>query len=192
MSETRRLLEAAGALSRLLIATNVAHAFHGSVLTSVLANLPQSDEIFCIVEGGQGQAHPFRRVRDSVAGSETFTVIHSPWTNRLYVSYRSLIPSIEIEVLPAGEAGPRRLDATTIMRVQGVPFLTISEFVRAKLKSWMIAGSERDARDIIYALSRHWNRVDINRVPENDMNLFVTRNKSALQGWSAIKRKYGV
>lgn len=42
----------------------------------------------------------------------------------------------KIEILPAGETGPRRLDATTIMKIQGVPFLTISEFVRAKLKVW--------------------------------------------------------
>jgi len=42
----------------------------------------------------------------------------------------------QIEILPAGETGPRRLDATTVMKVQGVPFLTISEFIRAKLKSW--------------------------------------------------------
>ncbi|KAG7097683.1 hypothetical protein E1B28_005008 [Marasmius oreades] len=192
MSETRRHLEAARALSRLLTITNVAHAFHGSILTAVFANLPQSDEIFCIVEGGQGQAHPFRRVRDSVAGNDGFSVIHSPWTNRLYVSYRLLIPSIEIEILPAGEAGPRRLDHTTIMRVQSVPFLTVSEFIRAKLKSWMIGGSPRDAQDIVYTLSRHWNMVDINRIPETDMNLFVSRNTSVSPAWFAIKRKYGI
>ncbi|KAI3608494.1 hypothetical protein WG66_000931 [Moniliophthora roreri] len=138
MSETRRLLEAARALSQLLDARNVAHAFYGSVLTAVLANLPQSDEIYCIVEGGQGQVHPFRRVRDCITGNEDLAIIHSPWTNRLYVSYRRLIPSIEIEILPAGEAGPRRLDTTTVMRIQNVPFLSISEFIRAKLKSWMM------------------------------------------------------
>ena len=70
-------------------------------------------EIFCIVEGGQNQAHPFRRTRDAVAGNEDFTVTHSPWTNRwvinvvisfsssltpvrLHVTYRRLIPAIEV------------------------------------------------------------------------------------------------
>ena len=43
MSETRRLLEAATALSKLLRDHGVAHAFHGSLLTAVLANSPQSD-----------------------------------------------------------------------------------------------------------------------------------------------------
>ncbi|KAF9260584.1 hypothetical protein L218DRAFT_871966 [Marasmius fiardii PR-910] len=186
MSETRRLLEAARALSRLLTTTNVAHAFHGSVLTAVFANLPHSDEIYCIVEGGQGQAHPFRRVRESVAASDEFSIIHSPWTNRFFT------PPSGIEILPAGEAGPRRLDHNTIMRIQSVPFLTVSEFIRAKLKSWMIGGSPKDAHDIVYTLSRHWNKVDINRIPEADMNLFVSRNTSASPAWVAIKRKYGV
>ena len=43
-------------------------------------------EIFCIVEGGQNQAHPFRRTRDAVAGNEDFTVTHSPWTNRWVIA----------------------------------------------------------------------------------------------------------
>ncbi|KAK7047924.1 hypothetical protein VNI00_006252 [Paramarasmius palmivorus] len=192
MSETRRLLEAARALSQLLDANNVAHAFHGSVLTAVLANLPQSDEIYCVVEGGQGQAHPFRRVRDSIAGNEDFAVIHSPWTNRLFISYRRLIPTIEIEILPAGECGPRRLDSNTIMKIQNIPFLALSEFIRAKLNSWMIGGSDRDAQDISWTLSRYWNRVDINRIPELDMNTFVTRHSTAAPAWSALRRKYGM
>lgn len=45
---------------------------------------------------------------------------------------------LEIEILPAGEAGPRHLDTTTVMKIQGIPFLTISEFIRAKLKTWMM------------------------------------------------------
>jgi hypothetical protein len=43
MSDTRRLLEAAAALSRLLNDHGVAHAFHGNVLTAVLANGSHSD-----------------------------------------------------------------------------------------------------------------------------------------------------
>ncbi|KAF8156850.1 hypothetical protein B0H34DRAFT_475516 [Crassisporium funariophilum] len=192
MHETRRLVEAATALSLLLRNAAIPHAFYGSVLTAVLATTPWSDEIFCIVEGGQNQTHPFRRARDAVAGNEDFTVTHSPWTNRLHVTYRRLIPSIEIEILPAGETGPRHLDTSTVMKIQGVPFLTVSEFVRAKLKTWVIRGSERDAQDISYVLVRYWNRVDINRITEQDMNLFVARNASAAPAWAALKRKYGM
>lgn len=43
MSDTRRLLEAAAALSRLLSQHGIGHAFHGNVLTAVLANGPHSD-----------------------------------------------------------------------------------------------------------------------------------------------------
>ncbi|KAJ7931316.1 hypothetical protein B0H13DRAFT_863037 [Mycena leptocephala] len=149
MSETRRLLEASAALSQLLRANGIPHAFYGSVLTAVLANSSHSDEIFCIVEGGQNLPHPFRRVRDALAGNGDFTITHSPWTNRLHVTYRRFIPAIEIEILPAGETGPRHLDSTTVMKMQGLPFLTISEFIRSKLKTWMIRGEDRDAQDII-------------------------------------------
>ncbi|KAF5318533.1 hypothetical protein D9619_010887 [Psilocybe cf. subviscida] len=186
MHETRRLLEAATALSLLLRAASIPHAFYGSVLTAVLANSPLSDA------SGQNQAHPFRRVRDAVTGNEDFTVTHSPWTNRLHVTYRRLIPAIEIEILPAGEYGPRHLDTSTVMKVQGVLFLSMSEFIRAKLKSWVIAGQERDAQDISYTLTRYWNRVDINRITEQDMNVFVSRNPTAAPAWVSLRRKYGM
>ncbi|KAJ7484316.1 hypothetical protein FB451DRAFT_1232060 [Mycena latifolia] len=192
MSETRRLLDASAALSQLLRANGIPHAFYGSVLTAVLANNSHSDEIFCIVEGGQNQPHAFRRVRDSLAGNGDFTITHSPWTNRLHVTYRRFIPAIEIEILPAGETGPRHLDSTTVMKVQGLPFLTISEFIRSKLKTWMIRAEDRDAQDISYVLSRYWNRVDINRIPEPDMNYFVSRNTSVGPAWAAVRRKYGM
>ncbi len=48
----------------------------------------------------------------------------------------------KIEILPAGETGPRRLDTTTIMKIHGVPFLTVTEFIRAKLKVWAMCVSE--------------------------------------------------
>lgn len=94
------------------------------------------------------------------------------------------------------------------MKIQNVPFLTVSEFVRAKLKTWVMyavltccyflanlfnsRGSERDAQDIIYILGRYWNRIDINRIPEQDMNLFVARNVTAAPSWAALRRKYGM
>ncbi|KAF5351039.1 hypothetical protein D9756_008317 [Leucocoprinus leucothites] len=192
MHETRRLLDSATALSRLLQENGIRHAFYGSVLSATLANSMHSDEIYCIVEGGQNHPHPFRRTRDAVSGKEDWTSTHSTWTNRLHVTYRAFIPPIEIEILPAGETGPRHLDDTNIMKIQNIPFLNVSEFLRAKLNSWMIRGAERDAHDIVYILSRYWNRVDINRITEQDMNHFVSRNSTAGPAWSALRRKYGM
>ncbi|KIK92229.1 hypothetical protein PAXRUDRAFT_34612 [Paxillus rubicundulus Ve08.2h10] len=189
-SDTRRLLEAASALSQLLRMQSIPHAFHGNILSAVMSDSPRCDEIFCIVEGGP--THPFRRVRQAIAGNEHFTTTHSPWSNRLLATYRRLIPAIEIEILPAGEHGPRRLDSSTTMNLKGVPFLTLSEFVRDKLKAWSIRGSDRDANDIIYTLCRYWNRLDINRVPEHDMNHFVTCHRAAALSWTALKKKYGM
>ncbi|KAA1476105.1 hypothetical protein DENSPDRAFT_493888 [Dentipellis sp. KUC8613] len=190
MPETARYLEAANVLSRLLRAGGVPHAFYGSIFTAVLANSPQADELYCIVEGGH--THPFRRVRQAVTGSQEITTTASPWSNRLHAKYHRCIPPIEIEILPAGEEGPRRLDTSTVMVVGGIPFLTVSEFVRAKLKAWIIRGTERDAQDIIFCVTRYWNAIDANRIPEHDMHTFVDAYAAAASGWAAIQRKYGM
>lgn len=96
------------------------------------------------------------------------------------------------------------------MSMKGIPFLTLSEFVRDKLKTWSMQvpfhlrpfawlikrihvhsrRSDRDANDIVYTLCRYWNRLDINRVPEQDMNQFVTFHRTAALSWAALKRKY--
>ncbi|KAI6003006.1 hypothetical protein BKA83DRAFT_673948 [Pisolithus microcarpus] len=190
MADTRRLLEAANALSQLLHSHSIPHAFHGSILTAIVSDSPRCDEIYCIVDGGS--SHPFGRVRQAVAGSDLFTITNSPWSNRLHATYRKLIPAVEIEILPAGEHGPRRLDGSTTMSLKGIPFLSLSEFIRDKLKAWAIRGSERDAHDIVYTLCRYWNRLDINRVPEHDMNHFVKCHRTAALSWAALKRKYGM
>lgn len=51
-------------------------------------------------------------------------------------------------------------------------------------------GSENDARDIVFLISRYWNRVDINRIPEHEMNDFVRQYREAAAGWMELKRKY--
>ncbi|KAI0790466.1 hypothetical protein C8Q75DRAFT_118339 [Abortiporus biennis] len=169
MHETRRLLEAAAALSQLLRSAGVPHAFH--------------------VEGGS--VHPFRRVRQACAGNPDVTTTPSPWTNRLHAVYHRFIPSIEIEILPSGEEGPRHLDSSTVTTIAGLPFLTISEFIRAKLKAWSLRRVELDAQDIVYILGRYWDRVDINRIPEQDMKEFVSRYPAAAPAWREVRRKYG-
>ncbi|KAI0088904.1 hypothetical protein BDY19DRAFT_1057064 [Irpex rosettiformis] len=186
--ELRRVLEAATALHTLLSAAGVPHAFYGGFMIALLANSPQCDEIFCIVDGET--AHPFRRVRQACASSEQVTIRASPWTNRLHAVYTKLIPPIDIEILPAGEEGPRRLDSTTVMNVASVPILTISEFLRAKIKAWVLRRLENDANDIVFALSHYWNQVDINRIPEQEMPDFIARYPSAGPAWAELKRKY--
>ncbi|EIW51628.1 uncharacterized protein TRAVEDRAFT_176208 [Trametes versicolor FP-101664 SS1] len=190
MHEVSRLLQAAAALSQLLRDAGVPHAFHGNVLTAVLSGSSLAEEISCVVEGGA--AHPFRRVRQACAGNEDFSIVTSPWSNRLHVKYQRLIPAIDIEILLAGEEGPRRLDGATVMAVGGVPFLTITEFVRAKVKAWALRGREQDARDIVYAMTRYWTRVDLNRIPEQEMNDFVARFPAVSPSWQELKRKYGM
>ena len=97
--------------------------------------------------------------------------------------------------------------------LHGVPWLSITEFVRAKLKAWTVCvphvfvldsrpdcyltirirrGSERDARDIVFVLNRYWNTLDINRIPENDMERFVELVPVADPAWTALKRRYSM
>ncbi|THH30843.1 hypothetical protein EUX98_g3342 [Antrodiella citrinella] len=188
MHETSRLLEAAAALSQRLHSAGVPHAFYGSVLNAVLSNAPQADEIYCIVEGGG--SHPFKRVRQACTGTTDLTTTPSPWSNRLHATYHGRIPPIDIEILPAGEEGPRRLDGSTVVLIGGIPFLTISEFLRAKLKAWAIRQLDHDAQDIIYALTRYWDRVDINRIPEQDMRELIAHYPAASPPWKELRRKY--
>lgn len=51
---------------------------------------------------------------------------------------------------------------------------------------------ERDAQDVAYALSRYWDRVDINRIPDQDMSEFVRQYPTAAPAWRELRRKYGM
>jgi len=190
-SSTGRLFHAAATLSAALRANNIAHAFHGGLLTVLLGSPRPSEELFCIVEGS-GSTHPFRRVRQALAGNDVLTATLIGWSNRLYVKYHEPIPAIEFEVLPAGEEGPRRLDASRVMQLHHVPFLNVTEFVRAKMKAWVSRGSHVDAEHVIFVLTRFWAQVDINRVQEDDMDRFVAAYPVAAPAWTAIKRRYGM
>jgi len=189
-SSSSRFFQAAATLSGILTANGIAHAFHGGVLTVLFGSPRPSEELFCIVEGS-GTTHPFRRVRQALSGNEVVTATHVAWSNRLYVTYHEPIPAIEFEVLPAGEGGPRRLDASKVMDLHGVPFLNVTEFLRAKIKAWISRGSQEDAEHVIFVLARFWAQVDINRIQEDDMDRFVVRHPTAAPAWAAIKRRYG-
>lgn len=106
MHETRRLVEAASALSAFLQTRGVPHAFHGDILISLLANQPLASvrlfvaehrtfltvcfpqQISCIVQGGT--PHPFRLVRDALRSAEDFSITPSPWSDRFECS--SVLP----------------------------------------------------------------------------------------------------
>ena len=58
--------------------------------------------------------------------------------------------------------------------------------------SFVSRGSDRDAHDIAFVLSRYWNTIDINRIPEHDMDRFAEMVTVAAPAWTALKRKYGM
>lgn len=52
--------------------------------------------------------------------------------------------------------------------------------------------SEPDAREITYLLNRYWDKVDINRIPEHDMNDFAIATPDASRAWASLQKKYGM
>lgn len=180
----RRLLEAATELSTLLTGAGIVHAFHGGFLPVLLGSSRDTENICVIVQGG------FRPVRDAVAGSDKFTVTNVAWSARLFVSYQHAIPAIDIEVKMAGEEGPRRLDTSTTMALHNLPWLSVTEFVRAKLKDWMLRAGAEDAHDIAFVLGSFHASIDINRIPEQDMARFVAAVPAAAPGWQAVRARY--
>lgn len=56
--------------------------------------------------------------------------------------------------------------------------------------SFSSRGSEKDASDIIFVLSQSWDRVDINRIPEQDMDQFAVRNSAVAPAWAALRKRY--
>ncbi|KLO14035.1 hypothetical protein SCHPADRAFT_827061 [Schizopora paradoxa] len=188
MTETSRSLEAAAALSRVLTAQGIPHAFHGTILVSMLSRNHSCSEVLCIVDGGN--VHPFGRVRAALEGNDTLTASNAPWANRLHVVYNPPIPPVTIEILPAGEEGPRRLDGGTVSIISDLPFLTVSEFLRAKLNAWSLRSQVHDAQDIVWTLGRYWQNVDINRIPEEDMAKFIAQYPAAAEAWLAVKQRY--
>lgn len=134
MHETRRLLEAATALSLLLRNASIPHAFYGSVVTAVLATSPFSDAsipsipfsvifqpfarrttgdfLYCRkwsepsspFPQNPGRSRRERRLHyhplslDKPVGPFTPAVHFNPFLilRRLHVTYRRLIPAIEV------------------------------------------------------------------------------------------------
>ncbi|KAF8588205.1 hypothetical protein K439DRAFT_1613776 [Ramaria rubella] len=187
-SSSSRLFQAAAILSGILHTNSIGHAFHGGLLTVLLGSPRPSEELYCIVEGS-GTTHPFRRVRQALAGNEVITATLVGWSNRLYITYHEPTPVIKFEVLPAGEEGPRHLNASRVMLMHNVPFLNVTEFLRAKMKAWI--RSQEDATQVIFVLTQFWAQVDINRIQEDDMDRFVAQYPVAAPAWTAIKRRYG-
>ncbi|KDQ09437.1 hypothetical protein BOTBODRAFT_69133 [Botryobasidium botryosum FD-172 SS1] len=189
MTRVQQLFEAALALSQRLTANDIPHAFHGGILALALGSPQPTEEIICVVEGG------FRRVRVALEGSEELTTMHSTWTDRLFASYNEPIPKVVIEIKNAGEEGPRNLNSATVMSLQHiprVPFLTVSEFLRAKLKAWNRGDSAEDARDIIFILQQHGQSVDINRILDQDVDRFVGQFPDASEAWVALQQRFGL
>ncbi|KAG8846685.1 hypothetical protein FRB96_001921 [Tulasnella sp. 330] len=187
MPRAQQMFEAASILSAFLSEAGIPHAFYGGITCVALGSQQETEEIFCIVEGG------FKGVRNALQNCEIMTCSTSSWSGRLYTTYHDPIPPIEIEILKAGETGPKRINGSTVMMLNRLPFLSISEFLRAKMNSWLAHGSEGDAADIIYVLSQYAPAVDINRIPEPEMDRFVKLYPGEVrQAWATVRSRYGL
>ncbi|QRV81832.1 hypothetical protein RhiJN_24275 [Ceratobasidium sp. AG-Ba] len=186
-SRTTQLFNAAAVLSDILTQHDITHAFAGNFETVALGGPGRdTEEILCIVMSG------FRHVREAVQAAETedMTASMAAWANRLFVKYNEPIPPVEIEICVAGEEGPRNLNPQTVMAVQNLPFLSVTEFMRAKLRVWATRNTEADAHDILFILNQYWASIDLNRIPEADMDRLVGAYPNAEAPWNAVKQRY--
>lgn len=187
MSRTTQMFDAAAVLSDLLTTAGITHAFAGN-FESVALGGPERDteEMICIVMSS------FRHAREAVnAGDpDIMTANMATWANRLFVKYTEPIPPIEIEICIAGEEGPRNLNPQTVMAHQNLPFLSVTEFMRAKLRVWSTRNTDADAQDVLFILNRYWASIDLNRIPEADMDRLVALYPSAEAPWAAVKQRY--
>lgn len=240
-SSSARLLQAAAAFSAVLHTHHIGHAFHGGLLTLLLGSPRPSEvrsppcpaPLLTVPRSSSASsraaapptpsaacARPSLGTRPSPQPSSGGATGEHPVPRtdppadplrRLYVTYHEPIPAIQLEVLPAGEEGPRRLDASRVMLVRAVPFLNVTEFLRAKMKAWIrwlyacppprsvltppprmqSRRSQDDAEHVVFVLTRFWAQVDINRIQEDDMDRFVAHLPAAAPAWKAIKRRYG-
>jgi hypothetical protein len=49
---------------------------------------------------------------------------------------------------------------------------------------------DSDAHNILYIFSRFWDQVNINRIPEADMQDFVAAHRAAAAPWHSLCKKY--
>jgi hypothetical protein len=47
-----------------------------------------------------------------------------------------------------------------------------------------------DAQDVIFILNRYWASIDLNRIPEADMDRLAMAYPAAEAPWNAIKERY--
>jgi hypothetical protein len=47
-----------------------------------------------------------------------------------------------------------------------------------------------DAQDVLFILNRYWASIDLNRIPEADMERLVSVYPTAEAPWAAVKQRY--
>lgn len=50
--------------------------------------------------------------------------------------------------------------------------------------------TDADAQDVLFILNRYWASIDLNRIPEADMDRLVALYPSAEAPWAAVKQRY--
>lgn len=52
-------------------------------------------------------------------------------------------------------------------------------------------GTEQDTQDVNWVLTHYWQSVNINRIPEDEMERFVVQYPAVAPAWTAIKERFG-
>ena len=145
-------------------------------------------DVDCIVEGG------FRLVSQTLSAHPAFEVPKGLASDILTVFFRSSIMArrgtkVKVELLKAGVFGPVKLTSSTTMVVNGIPFLTPSEFVRAKVKAWTARGYNRDKMDVLWIL-RTADWLDPKRInPDGGLDDMAEEHPDVAALWEVVRER---
>ena len=96
---------------------------------------------------------------------------------------------IRIELLRAGEFGPVHLtDDNTIEIPPGIPALTPTEFMRAKVKAWTARRALRDANDVFWVMQKYGEVLDVDRInPQGGLDEMAGEVDGIKEKWEELK-----
>ncbi|KZT31917.1 hypothetical protein SISSUDRAFT_1123654 [Sistotremastrum suecicum HHB10207 ss-3] len=176
--------EAAHALARVLSGSGIGYAMCGGYLAVTLGvEDRETQDIDCIVQS------PFKKVvRAFTSSSENFTVPSGLASDVLRVTFRSNSGiDVKVELLQAGMFGPVRLTPSNTMSINGIVFLSPTEYVRTKVKAWTSRKYGRDVWDVLWVL-RNFEDLDIDRInPEDGLDEMAEEHSDIRQVWFDIR-----
>lgn len=76
-----------------------------------------------------------------------------------------------------------------MVSVRAIQYL-VPRILRHRLLTFCSRALDSDVQDIIWVLAHYWQSVDINRIPDQDMERFIAEHPNVAPAWAAIKNRF--